>query len=1315
MEKWIFAILIIVCSAVNSWSQTKPYPLHTDAHTPNYYMLMQAENPDIAAVQKAYNEYYTGHKFIKNSYTQYYKRWLQWARRYMISQSSVRIPSAEEIGKKETQLKQIRNTENTLLKGGSLWSFAGPKETYDTDGQQVVTWQTNIYHFDIAPSNPNILYAGGETGGLWKTTDKGLNWTLSTKNVLHGSFGAVKIHPTDPNIVYATTSNKIIKTVDGGLNWNTIYNANNFWAHEIYINPTNTNIVCVASEQGLLRSTNGGSSWNTEFASFTWSVKQSTANNQVVYAIRDSGNSSQFVKSTDGGDNWTVMNNGWYQPIAGDAVEGAIIATCPSNPNKIYAYLIGNGPTLNGYIGVFVSYDEGVTWTNTNPSNNIGGTYTIPNNTNLAANDGSNGFNQGFYDMAIVVNPLNDQELIAGGTSWFKSTDGGITWNGLGGYVGNLGWSHPDIQWCVAQGNDLWIASDGGLNYSTNFGQSHIARMNGISGADLWGFDCGWNEDILVGGRYHNGNMAWHQSFPDGKFYRMGGAESPTGYVSPSHERKTYFSDIGGYKINGGFDQGVTYFNFGATPNESYAYYANSELTWHPQCWNKVYTGTNNNLMISEDGGSSFAILHAFPGSPDHAVYEIEISRANPNVMYVSQWNGSDDAIWRSEDGGILWTACIFPSGNNNKDRAKIAASATNPNELWLAYTYGSNGMKVYRSIDGGQSWINLTTSLLDEVTVQDIMAQHGTNGGLYLGTDAGVFYRNNNHPDWQVYSSGLPLSVSTNRIKPFYKDAKIRLGAWGMGVWEAPLYEPSSVIAQAMSDKLFSACIRDTFYFDDYSILQHDGCSWTWDIPGTSYLSGQDSRTPKAIFASSGIHTVTMTLHTPSGNYTSTIEVLVGNDCEADELPGHALYFDGVDDYVTIPALATPTNSITIMTWIKADGIQSDYAGIVFTRGNLTTAGLNFRSNNELGYHWNGSQWWWASNTIMPSDEWTHIALVISPTHTKIYKNGIAATNNVANDALPFESTIYLGKDPNFDNRNFKGWMDELAIYNTALTQDQIREQMHLTKYPALSPNLLLYYQFNRIVYGNTEYDNVQLRHGSLANGVLRVPSTGPFAGGTSDRMSVTNSNTTIAPNTQCQLLWNTGTNPNGELVISKLNHLPHLTPNCSAYTGDEHYWVINNYGSNNSFTGLSSIQVGGITVPPFGNMPYNSYQVYKRVFNAEGDTWADPYTNTIDGAEGLSGHLIIDNNTPSDKINSSAQFFINHPMNNQLITGSIEICSTEPFTYRIEPLPIDNVSYNWVITSGNGTIVQGQGTNEVIVSWTGTGAGTIDVTVSY
>ena len=115
--------------------------------------------------------------------------------------------------------------------------------------------------------------------------------------------------------------------------------------------------------------------------------------------------------------------------------------------------------------------------------------------------------------MAIVVNPLNDNQLIAGGTSWFKSTDGGVTWSNLGGYWADFSWSHPDIQWLAANGSDLWIASDGGLNYSNNFGVTMETRMDGISGSNMWVLIPGWNEDILVGGRYHNGNMGFHQSF----------------------------------------------------------------------------------------------------------------------------------------------------------------------------------------------------------------------------------------------------------------------------------------------------------------------------------------------------------------------------------------------------------------------------------------------------------------------------------------------------------------------------------------------------------------------------------------------------------------------------------------------------------------------------------------------------------------------------------------------------------------------------------------------------------------------------------
>ncbi|MFM8488692.1 MAG: hypothetical protein ACKOCH_20355, partial [Bacteroidota bacterium] len=137
----------------------------------------------------------------------------------------------------------------------------------------------------------------------------------------------------------------------------------------------------------------------------------------------------------------------------------------------------------------------------------------------------------------------------------------------------------------------LWITSDGGVNYSPDFGASMDARMNGISGSDNWGFDAGWNEDVLVGGRYHNGNMAWHESFPEGKFYRMGGAEAATGYLNPGDARKTYHSDIGGYRLKGGFKDGVTYFPVGLFPNESYAYYANSETAGQQTTVYRARTG----------------------------------------------------------------------------------------------------------------------------------------------------------------------------------------------------------------------------------------------------------------------------------------------------------------------------------------------------------------------------------------------------------------------------------------------------------------------------------------------------------------------------------------------------------------------------------------------------------------------------------------------------------------------------------------------------------------------------------------------------
>ncbi|MBK9108659.1 MAG: hypothetical protein IPM92_09930 [Saprospiraceae bacterium] len=671
--KAYFVFLIFFVAAFKLTAQLRPDALKDDRQAPHYIQLMHKELPNVFEVERAYKLYYENLPFTKNTYSQYYKRWMLWARKFMDNQGYVREMSADEWNREEILIRELRSSNNNEIRNALEWGFLGPSKTYHTDGLTKVTWQTNIYSLDISKSDPNVLYAGGESGGLWKTTDKGINWTLTTKEVLHSSFDAIVIHPSNHDTAFASTSGKIIKTVNGGQSWSTVYSESGLNVFDFEIHRTKPQIIFAAGNKGLLQSSDGGKTWNKQWTELCWTIKSNTEISSEFYCIRQKGNSSEFMNTKNSGTNWNSNAFNWYTPATGNSVTGAILAICQTNALKLYAYLCGQGGSLNGYIGVFISDDGGLTWNNTNPGNAIGGTYSIPNHTNLMAHNGTDGFDQGFYDMAIIVNPKNEDQLIAGGTSWFKSNDGGKTWNALGSYVGGLPWSHPDIQCLEANGNDLWIGSDGGLNYSNNFATSMEARMDGISGADLWGFDSGWNEDILVGGRYHNGNMAWHENFPSQTFFRMGGAESPTGYVNPGPGRKTYFSDIGGYALNGNFNNGVRYFPIGLFPNESYAYYANSQMSWHPNCWNIIYLGYENKIWKSEDGGGTYNLLYAFPGNADNKVYEIEISRSHPEVMYCSQWDGTDDSMWKSENGGSSWKKLTSLPLPNNNDRVKMS------------------------------------------------------------------------------------------------------------------------------------------------------------------------------------------------------------------------------------------------------------------------------------------------------------------------------------------------------------------------------------------------------------------------------------------------------------------------------------------------------------------------------------------------------------------------------------------------------------------------------------------------------------------
>jgi hypothetical protein len=170
------------------------------------------------------------------------------------------------------------------------------------------------------------------------------------------------------------------------------------------------------------------------------------------------------------------------------------------------------------------------------------------------------------------------------------------------------------------------------------------------------------------------------------------------------------------------------------------------------------------------------------------------------------------------------------------------------------------------------------------------------------------------------------------------------------------------------------------------------------------------------------------------------------------------SLDFDGVDDHVGIPALNLNSNTVTISAWIKRNGDQPIYAGLVFSRAGNTVAGLGFGStgpsgdpawnaNNELAYNWNDDQaaWDFHSGLIVPDATWVFVAVVVEASQVTLYmgENGSVElrTNTITHGIEEFDGPALLGYDIHSSPRHFNGMIDDVRIYNYALSEAEIEK----------------------------------------------------------------------------------------------------------------------------------------------------------------------------------------------------------------------------------------------------------------------------------
>ncbi len=153
----------------------------------------------------------------------------------------------------------------------------------------------------------------------------------------------------------------------------------------------------------------------------------------------------------------------------------------------------------------------------------------------------------------------------------------------------------------------------------------------------------------------------------------------------------------------------------------------------------------------------------------------------------------------------------------------------------------------------------------------------------------------------------------------------------------------------------------------------------------------------------------------------------------------GRAVYFNGADAAIELPALGLDTNTLTVTAWVKRDGHQSGWNGIFFCRGGKTVAGLNLGSRNELRYHWNGGNWSWDSKLVLPDRQWVFVALVIEPSQAVLWLDGKHAVHKANHGPEEFDAPACIGAEAP-GRRPFKGWIDDVRVYVKSLSDREIR-----------------------------------------------------------------------------------------------------------------------------------------------------------------------------------------------------------------------------------------------------------------------------------
>ncbi|HWJ16208.1 MAG TPA: hypothetical protein VNS10_20850 [Gemmatimonadaceae bacterium] len=670
------------------------------------------------------------------------------------------------------------------------------------------------------PSQPRTFYMGVASGGVFRTTDAGASWVpITDGKVPVASTGSIAVAESDPNVIYlgtgsddirsnVSTGRGVYKSADGGNTWSFagLYDAGQIGA--VRIHPTNPNVVWVAAignafksnaERGVFKTTDGGKTWKKVlFVSDSVGaadLELNPANPDIVYAwmwrgerkpwtiISGAQNSTGvgFYKSTDGGEHFSKITTGLPTELVGKAN----LAVTAANPNRVYA-LVEAKP--GG--GLYRSDDAGQTW---KQFSSYGQLITRP-----------------FYYVALAADPTNADVVYGGAEGFYKSTDGGANWAALRTPHGDNHdmWINPKDGRIMIQSNDggANVSQDGGRTWSTQMNQP-TAEIYGVWLDEQFPYRLygaqqdastvivpsmpvpGMSEPFESGPGCETGPIIPHPKNPQivygackGQFGRM--------FMNTRQEQNYW---VGGQSLYGNDAKDLIYRFQRVSPMEV-SLFDSSVVYYGSQYVHRSKDGGVHWEKISPDltahpaccqGGSGEPITRDVTGEEFYStLYAISESKLEPGVI----WTGSNDGpFYVSRDNGKTWkniTPKDLPTGG------RVQYIETSPHRKGSAYfavyryLLGDFAPYVYRTDDYGATWKKLTdgkNGIPADWPTRVVREDPGREGLLYAGTEFGMFISFDNGSHWQPFDRNMP-SVPITDIKLHHND--LIVSTQGRSMW---------------------------------------------------------------------------------------------------------------------------------------------------------------------------------------------------------------------------------------------------------------------------------------------------------------------------------------------------------------------------------------------------------------------------------------------------------------------------------------------------------------------------------------------------